>query len=147
MTLTIGVNGVNAPPRANCSHGSSGSNTQPIGTGSFARPGVSTTSMSFQNATMRRASRCSPATLCAKTTLDVSCAAAASARFSGSSSSGSGTGYIAGPTCQSFAKVVEQHVVDPGRCLLDDLVPERGERFGRIARDTDDGVVDRERDR
>src|SRR4051794_37252735 len=55
VTLTIGVNGVNSPPRRNCSHGSSGSNTQPIGTGSFARPGVSTTSTSFQNPAIRLA--------------------------------------------------------------------------------------------
>ena len=93
VTLTIGVNGVNSPPRANCSHGSSGSNTQPIGTGSFASPGVSTTSTSSQNATIaareRAAARRPPAR---SSTLDVSRAAAASARLSGSSSDSSRTG-------------------------------------------------------
>ena len=44
VTLTIGVNGVNSPPRRNCSHGSSGSKIQPIGTGSLASAGVSTAS-------------------------------------------------------------------------------------------------------
>ena len=92
MTLTIGVNGVNSPPRANCSHGSSGSKTQPIGTGSFASAGVSTTSTSSQNATILRAARCSAPTACANSTLDVSRAASASVRLSGISSDSSGTG-------------------------------------------------------
>ena len=89
VTLTIGVNGVNSPPRRNCSHGSSGSNTQPIGTGSIASVGVSTTSTSCQNETTRRASCWSAATARAKSTLDVARARSASERLSGISSSGS----------------------------------------------------------
>ena len=78
VTLTSGVNGVNSPPRWNCSHGSSGSKTQPIGTGSFASAGVSTTSTSLQNATTCRAvslQRRRP--LARRSTLDVSHARAA----------------------------------------------------------------------
>ena len=58
----------------------------------FARVGVRTTSTSSQNATTRRAWRCSAATARAWSTLDVTCARSNCARLIGINSEGSSTG-------------------------------------------------------
>ena len=107
---------------------------------------MSTMSTSSQNATIRRAARCSAPTACAKTTLEVACAASASARLSGISSDGSLTGYSAGVSCQSFANALQRLLVDPRRRPFDDVVAELGQRVGRAPRHVDEAWVDVVRD-
>ncbi len=104
-------------------------------------------STSSQNATIRRAARCSAPTACAKTTLDVSRAACARPRLIAISLRFVLYGIKRRRQLPELREGRERALVDPGRGRLDHVVAELGQRIGGSAGNGDDDWIHRMRHR